>query len=61
MIDGENRLKLFVNRIDFGVAAFNIPADCYGVVDLYGQCEQVISTYILLIVLNFTKKLYLPS
>ncbi|KAF0766521.1 neuralized-like protein 4 isoform X1 [Aphis craccivora] len=41
MIDGENRLKLFVNRIDFGVAAFNIPADCYGIVDLYGQCEQV--------------------
>jgi len=61
MIDGENRLKLFVNRIDFGVAAFNIPADCYGVVDLYGQCEQVINTYILLFVLNFTKKLYLPS
>jgi len=56
MIDGENRLKLFVNRIDFGVAAFNIPADCYGIVDLYGQCEQVNSSCI--IVLNSTEKLY---
>lgn len=61
MIDGENRLKLFVNRIDFGIAAFNIPADCYGIVDLYGQCEQVNSSCILLlIILNSTEKLYQP-
>lgn len=41
MIDGENRLKLFVNRIDYGIAAVNLPTDCYGIIDLYGQCEQV--------------------
>lgn len=41
MIDGENCLRLFVNRIDYGVAAINLPTDCYGIVDLYGQCEQV--------------------
>jgi len=65
MIDGENRLKLFVNRIDFGVAAINMPADCYGVVDLYGQCEQVnTSTFVLLlfqtILKNYTKLLRCP-
>jgi len=43
MIDGENNLKLFVNRVDYGIAAFNLPSNyCYGIVDLYGQCEQVI-------------------
>jgi len=41
MIDGENNLKLYINRIDYGIAAINMPPDCYGVVDLYGQCEQV--------------------
>lgn len=45
MIDGEHRLKLFVNRIDYGLAAINIPTDCYGIVDLYGQCEQVRKYY----------------
>lgn len=41
MIDSNNCLKLFLNRIDYGVAATNIPNDCYCVIDLYGQCEQV--------------------
>ncbi|XP_023215732.1 neuralized-like protein 4 isoform X1 [Centruroides sculpturatus] len=41
MIDTENRLHLFVNNIDQGIAARNIPAICYALVDVYGQCEQV--------------------
>lgn len=45
MIDGENCLKLYVNRIDYGIAAIDIPTDCYGIVDLYGQCEQVHTNY----------------
>lgn len=49
MIDGENNLKMFVNRIDYGIAANNMPAECYGIVDLYGQCEQVH----IIIVLNY--------
>lgn len=45
MIDGEHSLRLFVNRIDYGIAAVNMPSDCYGIVDLYGQCEQVCTVY----------------
>jgi len=42
MIDADDNLKLFVNHIDYGIAAVNLPHDCcYGIVDLYGQCEQV--------------------
>lgn len=48
MVDDKNRLKLFVNRVDYGIAAINIPTDCYGVVDLYGQCEQVYKNYCIL-------------
>ncbi|KAL5014249.1 hypothetical protein ScPMuIL_008519 [Solemya velum] len=41
MVDEENVLHLFVNGVDQGHAARDIPNPCYVIVDLYGQCEQV--------------------
>jgi neuralized-like protein 4 len=41
LVDSESRLHLFVNGVDQGVAVCDIPAVCYAVVDLYGQCEEV--------------------
>lgn len=41
MVDSSGQLKLFVDDMDQGVAATNIPPICYIVLDLYGQCEQV--------------------
>lgn len=36
----EKRLHFFVNNVDQGVAAVNIPEKVYGVIDLYGQAAQ---------------------
>lgn len=33
-------LHFFVNGIDQGPAASNVPANIYGVIDLYGQAAQ---------------------
>ena len=41
LVDSESRLHLYVNGIDQGVAASDIPTSCYAVVDVYGQCEEV--------------------
>jgi len=41
LVDSESRLHLFINGVDQGVAVCDIPAVCYAVVDLYGQCEEV--------------------
>ncbi|XP_043932154.1 neuralized-like protein 4 [Protopterus annectens] len=41
LVDSNNSLHLFVNGMDQGVAVQDIPNPCYGIVDLYGQCEQV--------------------
>jgi neuralized-like protein 4 len=40
-VDSESQLHLYVNGVDQGVAACDIPAVCYAVVDMYGQCEGV--------------------
>lgn len=40
-MDSESQLHLYVNGVDQGVAACDIPAVCYAVVDMYGQCEGV--------------------
>ncbi|KAG8187410.1 hypothetical protein JTE90_009486 [Oedothorax gibbosus] len=40
-IDSESNLRLFVNNIDQGIAAEEIPQPVYGVVDVYGKCKQV--------------------
>lgn len=44
LVDNESRLHLFVNGVDQGVTVGDIPAVCYAVVDLYGQCEEVRSS-----------------
>ncbi|XP_038642637.1 neuralized-like protein 4 [Scyliorhinus canicula] len=41
LVDNTHGLHLFVNGMDQGVAAQDIPNPCYVVIDLYGQCEQV--------------------
>uniref|UniRef100_A0A673G6T7 Neuralized-like protein 4 n=1 Tax=Sinocyclocheilus rhinocerous TaxID=307959 RepID=A0A673G6T7_9TELE len=41
LVDSSGCLHLFVNGMDQGVAAQDIPSPCYPLIDLYGQCEQV--------------------
>uniref|UniRef100_A0A8C7D7A1 Neuralized-like protein 4 n=1 Tax=Oncorhynchus kisutch TaxID=8019 RepID=A0A8C7D7A1_ONCKI len=41
LVDGNSCLHLYVNGMDQGVAAQDIPTPCYPLIDLYGQCEQV--------------------
>ena len=41
LIDAQRNLRLFVNSLDLGIMVKNIPQVCYGILDLYGQCEEV--------------------
>ncbi|XP_029862622.1 LOW QUALITY PROTEIN: neuralized-like protein 4 [Aquila chrysaetos chrysaetos] len=41
LVDGGGALHLYVNGCDQGVAAGGVPAPCYVLLDLYGQCQQV--------------------
>lgn len=41
LVDASGCLHLYVNSMDQGVAAQDIPSPCYVLIDLYGQCEQV--------------------
>uniref|UniRef100_A0AAY5F6D0 Neuralized-like protein 4 n=1 Tax=Electrophorus electricus TaxID=8005 RepID=A0AAY5F6D0_ELEEL len=41
LVDASGCLHLFVNGMDQGVAAQDIPSPCYPLIDLYGQCEQI--------------------
>uniref|UniRef100_A0A8C4EJU5 Neuralized-like protein 4 n=1 Tax=Dicentrarchus labrax TaxID=13489 RepID=A0A8C4EJU5_DICLA len=41
LVDANSCLHLYVNGMDQGVAAQDIPSPCYLFIDLYGQCEQV--------------------
>ena len=41
LVDDDHCLHLYVNGIDQGVAARDVPMPCYGFVDVYGQCEKV--------------------
>ncbi|XP_060710801.1 neuralized-like protein 4 isoform X5 [Hemiscyllium ocellatum] len=41
LVDNAHSMHLFVNGMDQGVAAQDIPNPCFVVIDLYGQCEQV--------------------
>uniref|UniRef100_A0A3Q1G9H6 Neuralized-like protein 4 n=1 Tax=Acanthochromis polyacanthus TaxID=80966 RepID=A0A3Q1G9H6_9TELE len=41
LVDANSCLHLYVNGMDQGVAAQDIPSPCYPFIDLYGQCEQV--------------------
>lgn len=40
MRKGDGTLHFYVNGIDQGPAASNVPANVYGVIDLYGQAAQ---------------------
>ncbi|XP_061768430.1 neuralized-like protein 4 [Nerophis ophidion] len=41
LVDANSCLHLYVNGMDQGLAAQDIPSPCYPFIDLYGQCEQV--------------------
>ena len=41
LVDDDNSLHMYVNGVDQGIAARDVPNPCHGLVDLYGQCEQV--------------------
>lgn len=41
LVDLQGCLHLYVNGVDYGEAARDVPSQCYAVVDLYGQCDQV--------------------
>ena len=41
LIDAAKNLKVLVNGQDHGIAVQNVPSVCYGLVDLYGQCEEI--------------------
>lgn len=41
LVDTSSCLHLYVNGMDQGVAAQDVPSPCYPFIDLYGQCEQV--------------------
>ena len=41
LLDEDSRLHLYIDGLDQGVAASDIPSCVYAVVDLYGKCEQI--------------------
>ncbi|KAM4727460.1 LOW QUALITY PROTEIN: neuralized-like protein 4 [Rhinophrynus dorsalis] len=41
LLDSSGGLHLYVNGLDQGVGAQDLPDPCYVLLDLYGQCEQV--------------------
>lgn len=45
LVDSSGCLHLYVNGMDQGMAAQDIPSPCYPIIDLYGQCEQVRTYY----------------
>ncbi|MGH0181943.1 UNVERIFIED_CONTAM: hypothetical protein FKN15_007340 [Acipenser sinensis] len=45
LVDANSCLHLYVNGMDQGVAAQDIPSPCFPLLDLYGQCEQICDNY----------------
>lgn len=41
LLDEDSRLHLYIDGLDQGVAASDLPSYVYAVIDLYGQCEQI--------------------
>ncbi|XP_059483047.1 neuralized-like protein 4 [Neocloeon triangulifer] len=41
MVDVKGNLRLFLDHKDVGILAKNVPPNCYPLIDVYGQCEQV--------------------
>uniref|UniRef100_A0A669EEU0 Neuralized-like protein 4 n=1 Tax=Oreochromis niloticus TaxID=8128 RepID=A0A669EEU0_ORENI len=52
LVDANSCLHLYVNGMDQGVAAQDIPSPCYPFIDLYGQCEQCVDCEAVTIVTN---------
>uniref|UniRef100_W5LL96 Neuralized-like protein 4 n=1 Tax=Astyanax mexicanus TaxID=7994 RepID=W5LL96_ASTMX len=46
LVDANGCLHLYVNGMDQGVAAQDIPSPCFPLIDLYGQCEQVLTNHV---------------
>ena len=42
LVDSDNCLHLFVNGVDQGVAASNIPDNVWVAADLYGKCDEIV-------------------
>ena len=42
LVDDDNRLHLYVNGVDQGVACSDIPARVWAVFDLYGKCDEIV-------------------
>lgn len=40
MRKSDSSLHFFVNHVDQGMAATNVPENVYGVIDLYGQAAE---------------------
>lgn len=55
-IESDNSLHLYINNVDQGIAVKDVPKKCHAVVDVYGQCEQVCTQYVL-----HASKIYLKS
>ncbi|XP_033763671.1 neuralized-like protein 4 [Pecten maximus] len=41
LVDDEACLHLYVNGVDQGVAARDVPNPCHALIDLYGQCQEI--------------------
>ncbi|WAR14180.1 NEUL4-like protein [Mya arenaria] len=41
LVDEDHNLHMYVDGLDQGIAARDVPTPCHGLLDLYGQCEQV--------------------
>ncbi|CAB3373695.1 Hypothetical predicted protein [Cloeon dipterum] len=41
MVDAKGNMRLFLDHRDVGVLAKNVPPNCFPLIDVYGQCEQV--------------------
>ena len=41
IVDAQRNLKVLINGQDKGIIVQNVPQVCYGLIDLYGQCEEI--------------------
>jgi len=41
MVDADNKLHLYINGVDQGVACSDIPETVWAVFDLYGKCDEI--------------------
>lgn len=41
LLNEDSSLRIYINGVDQGIAATDLPQPLYAVFDLYGQCEQI--------------------